>query len=511
MVFLSTVRTRHLIEEQPRMLYSGAQECDGEYGDFGFLSDAKLLNSALTRARFMVAIVGDPVGLCAIGECAFIWRAFLKHCQFLNSISPSYITLESLKSRVRDLMASPYAVNVQIISKFNENAASGNYQLTYENESTDVNEVERDFSDLTVEPNPFEAVTMKGVFQDWNLDYKIEPDSIIEQLAKEARKNAERDIEKAIAGTPSKSSATKSEDPLKLTCVRLRNGHAVLHCDSEPKPRKREGSSQPRRRKVVGDNSDNEYDSDSCSSDIDSQSDQSGVIYVDYVPQHLHSLLLQQPDRYKRAKVVIENSSNMYAKCIDDSSIRRVKLGSRYRCGRAFNNDEVVVELLSIDAEDFPAIREEERDVVHGQVIGILKRAINPKYRMFICTVDTENTGVMIPINRSIPKIYNLETKDSSLKSRKGHVCVYTFTRTLEVVFHHYEPVDINDPTAKLFIVRYLKWDASCFSPLGIVVGVMPNGATTESAMNVLSIEHYVPEKFKDDTLKEVESLYPDW
>jgi len=175
------------------------------------------------------------------------------------------------------------------------------------------------------------------------------------------------------------------------------------------------------------------------------------------------------------------------------------------------NGDEVLVEVLSIEPEDIPAIPEDERDIVHGRVIGILRRAINPKYRMFICTVDTDNTGVMVPINRSIPKIYNLETKDHSMKSRKGHVCVYTFTRTLEVVFHHYEPIDVNDPTAKLFIVRYLKWDAKCFSPLGIVVGVVPNGSTAELAMNVLSIEHYVPEKFKDDTVKELERLYPDW
>ncbi|XP_014678859.1 PREDICTED: probable helicase with zinc finger domain [Priapulus caudatus] len=59
-IFLSTVRhdrASHVAIWQP-------YECD-----FGFLSNAKLLNTAITRAQSLVAVVGDPVSLCSVGKC----------------------------------------------------------------------------------------------------------------------------------------------------------------------------------------------------------------------------------------------------------------------------------------------------------------------------------------------------------------------------------------------------------------------------------------------------------
>lgn len=55
-VFISTVRTRHLAETPPKSA-KYITECDGDFGDFGFLSDHKLLNTALTRAQSFVAVV----------------------------------------------------------------------------------------------------------------------------------------------------------------------------------------------------------------------------------------------------------------------------------------------------------------------------------------------------------------------------------------------------------------------------------------------------------------------
>jgi hypothetical protein len=86
--------------------------CDGDFGDYGFLSDKKLLNTALTRAQSMVAIVGDPVALCAIGESMNVWRTFLKHCQNMKSIFPQTVTLENVKASVIGLMMSQYGCNI---------------------------------------------------------------------------------------------------------------------------------------------------------------------------------------------------------------------------------------------------------------------------------------------------------------------------------------------------------------------------------------------------------------
>lgn len=76
-VFLSTVRTRHTCSKQK----SATEEVD-----YGFLSNSKLLNTAMTRAQSLVAVVGDPVALCSIGRCSKIWERFLNLCHENKSL-----------------------------------------------------------------------------------------------------------------------------------------------------------------------------------------------------------------------------------------------------------------------------------------------------------------------------------------------------------------------------------------------------------------------------------------
>ena len=39
----------------------------GKIGDYGFLSDINLIYTAFTKARFMVIVIGDPVGSTKAG------------------------------------------------------------------------------------------------------------------------------------------------------------------------------------------------------------------------------------------------------------------------------------------------------------------------------------------------------------------------------------------------------------------------------------------------------------
>ena len=47
---------------------------------FGLLSDPRLLNTAVTRAHSLLAVVGDPMSLCSIGACRNLWKDYLKRC-----------------------------------------------------------------------------------------------------------------------------------------------------------------------------------------------------------------------------------------------------------------------------------------------------------------------------------------------------------------------------------------------------------------------------------------------
>ncbi|KAK4291927.1 hypothetical protein Pmani_035272 [Petrolisthes manimaculis] len=85
-IVLSTVRTRHTCKV-------------GDDGlDFGFLSNAKLLTTAITRAQSLVAVVGDPVSLCSVGKCRKLWERFLQLCSEAGSLYG--ISWSSLRSQL---------------------------------------------------------------------------------------------------------------------------------------------------------------------------------------------------------------------------------------------------------------------------------------------------------------------------------------------------------------------------------------------------------------------------
>ncbi|XP_076235945.1 putative helicase with zinc finger domain [Calliopsis andreniformis] len=67
-VFISTVRTRNCCR------YSA----ETNVKDYGFLTNPRLLNTAITRAKCLVAVVGDPIALLTIGSCRKLWRRYLE-------------------------------------------------------------------------------------------------------------------------------------------------------------------------------------------------------------------------------------------------------------------------------------------------------------------------------------------------------------------------------------------------------------------------------------------------
>lgn len=67
-VFISTVRTKT----------SDRSSAETKVKDYGFLTDPRLLNTALTRAKCLVVVVGDPVALLTIGSCKQLWKKYLE-------------------------------------------------------------------------------------------------------------------------------------------------------------------------------------------------------------------------------------------------------------------------------------------------------------------------------------------------------------------------------------------------------------------------------------------------
>jgi len=112
-VFVSTVRSRHRMSQMAS---------DGGVGEFGFLSESQLVNTALTRAKSWLAVVGDPVALCSIGNCGALWRTYLKHCQKAGGIHPTDLSLEDIWQHSQSLtnLLTVNAVNTVVSTKLSQ-------------------------------------------------------------------------------------------------------------------------------------------------------------------------------------------------------------------------------------------------------------------------------------------------------------------------------------------------------------------------------------------------------
>ena len=100
-LFISTVRTFHTCKPQQEEVRASGSDRPLYWE---FLSDPKLLNTAVTRARCLVAVVGDPVSICTVGECRSIWRDYIKRC---NENGGLYgVTMEELEKELNAAIVS---------------------------------------------------------------------------------------------------------------------------------------------------------------------------------------------------------------------------------------------------------------------------------------------------------------------------------------------------------------------------------------------------------------------
>ena len=100
-MIISTVRTRNQLDISLEKLENYCDETDEP--DFFF--NKKLLNTAMTRAKYSIITVGDPFALCAYGKCSTIWRIFLNYCSRFCSVKPAEITYNLVRHEVNQLLS----------------------------------------------------------------------------------------------------------------------------------------------------------------------------------------------------------------------------------------------------------------------------------------------------------------------------------------------------------------------------------------------------------------------
>ncbi|KAM4588239.1 3'-5' exoribonuclease HELZ2-like [Odontesthes bonariensis] len=65
-------------------------------------NDARVLNTAMTRAQSQVVVVGDAAALCCFGKCSGIWKSFIDHCSSKKSVAPQHYTKDFFEKDVME-------------------------------------------------------------------------------------------------------------------------------------------------------------------------------------------------------------------------------------------------------------------------------------------------------------------------------------------------------------------------------------------------------------------------
>eukprot|EP00058_Branchiostoma_floridae_P025252 XP_002610742.1 hypothetical protein BRAFLDRAFT_90929 [Branchiostoma floridae] len=462
-VFISTVRTR--------------ATCDpnNDKNSYGFLSDSKLLNTAMTRAQSLVAVIGDPRALCSRGECQRVWQRFISECEKNKSLFPQTLT----------------------ISQIYESSAS---------ESTSLNPEAQPFT-------PKGPLGSQGVSAPWHTPEPAqkldEPDEIIRQLILESLEEENKEEAnrfKAQAFDPNRVAVVQSQRDPSQVYLQYSSGQRT----SVRRP------AQPRleRPRLGADNADREYDSgedepyDPTQLEVQEESDNQ-CFYTNYSPEELENLLRDHPDRYRRCRLVVKGTYTAYGEVIgaDEDDIL---INSRKNRGLGWANDEVVVEILK-NTDQESEVFKTSSDIRRGKVVGIIRSAVSLHLRKFVCVVDNNNPNVMVPINTDAPKLvaYNYLGKENR---RPNSVRVYSYMTDGSFKFKTYEDIDPRDPYKKLFVVRFLKWTPRFVYPLGLVTDVITPDSTLDTSMEILNNRFNVPSKYKGKVEEDVNRRYfVDW
>ena len=124
-----------------------------------------------------------------------------------------------------------------------------------------------------------------------------------------------------------------------------------------------------------------------------------------------------------------------------------------------------------------------------------MRRPIDPKERQFVCTVNQIKPTVMIPINKSLPRLANFVDKYKSIFP------IYTLDdgevrHARNLTKEHYGEALAGE---RVFVVKFLKWRPEFSYPLGLAIQHIPCGRDFKTGMDVFYKECNIRRVFRSE------------
>lgn len=509
-----------------------------------FLSDPKLLNTALTRAQSFIAVVGDPFSLRTVGSCQGLWEEFIKRCSDQGSlfgIEPSELeegisqsglnvnateftpgafsntSHQVAKNEDRDpngaASSMPHPSSQELKSDFKRGdrtfLSEGKSHLSDDDDTapTDLEIVDEsepasasDSDDAGDELSESDDVGNADDFAEYgNMDETVPPeymDEIILALkakceeqemkrkAKRETKEEKDDIRPNVqaAGTESNKSLVPSVSGFNVV------GNNVVHEDYKMTTKK--GKTD-----ISLVNFDIKYSERTKRLLREPRQKEQESLQ----PEYLDRLLKDNPQLYRTCSLRIsyERSRTLYGEIQDLATEDILIEGNPRQC---FDRDKVVVKLTSLPSTSSERMK--------GEILGLWNRPISLREIQFVCTINRNNPSMMCPMNRSMTPIGNLRDESCSgvpiykrvhPGSAEKAVRVGTLSLT-EALSGKY-----------LFVVQYLQWKRQFPYPLGIVTKKIRRTSDLSEAFKLLDVEYQLKEDFPDEVDREVKRQINKW
>eukprot|EP00057_Strongylocentrotus_purpuratus_P028231 XP_011682705.1 PREDICTED: helicase with zinc finger domain 2 isoform X2 [Strongylocentrotus purpuratus] len=558
-VFLSTVRTRSSLNKVDitSLPQVGDRNVRNKFW-YGFLSDKALLNTAFTRAQSLITVMGDPVAVCSAGECQKTWQRYIRTCERNGAIhSKEGLTMASIQNEIANAkrLLNPSANSFIPRASAPSTACRGTprtvtarpavsraievpscYPRTgkQQRSASEYSAPDAGAAASSVDDDDEEDDDLLG--DEWLQELKIQVD---EDMAEEYRRLhpevlAEDQEEETASGQESygqdaahEREQSKSAIPIQELEVGVRLQTAQRHKTTSSASRATVPNAASRTNNQVLQNlrmveregryallQDDTYDSDD---EDDVKVDTSRQEQETNVDELLRKSF-KRPNKYKICIFRQDITGRIYAVPQDRQSGDEITITNMKRRGHALNSDKVLVEVLE-NEEEQEVIEDDdaEREIkTYGKVVGIIEHNANLRYQKFVCYLDPQNDNVMVPIDRSSPKMLILgRKKRSASKNNAAVVTLFEIKKgrvQTQKACSSRRDVEVKhaDRHQKLFVVRYLEWAQKAPYPLGAAVEELDHGNTEEKGLNILRLVYGIKALCKPAAREHMQREFPE-
>ncbi|XP_071943710.1 3'-5' exoribonuclease HELZ2-like [Antedon mediterranea] len=516
-LFISVVRTREKLDGKGNVTvkYSNPDESENFY--YGFLSDKKMLNTAFTRAKSLLVVVGDPIAMCSIGLCSKVWEKFLQKCEQHRSLYPSDITLQQIRGEID-------ATNIELnplAAPFKPSFGKKESDVKIKSPAEVMRQISEDFPCLSRIGGDELETSVSGDFtffheelnisehEQWQSDdEEFDMNKIEDSILKELR----RQVDDECGSSSNFKEFKKTEEPSIQIWNKGSSEHIVdsVPINTELMKKKLEleeivlklfvpENDYPHRQGVDFFKEHNPEDTDINNEELDQD-------------KKYNLLLESEPEKYKRCKFHLDVRGKTHATTLEEFIPINIAIVTKHNRGRGLNNDEVIIEIQENENIYEESENKDMSETIYGKVVHVLKRASDPYLRKLVCVLDPYSNSLMVPVNTNFPKL-RVPTQDKN-KSPIEDATVQIYTLSNQVnsqnPFYLEDQVVVTnkDRPHKLFVVQYWKWHDKMTYPMGFVTEELPPATNKAEGIRILKLIHGVEDTWKKKVREELDNTF---